>query len=589
MFAICHPCAILADGSDRVDTLWPSAEGDVVKQVLITAALFALGQESLGQESVLITNPFVGVRHEHILTTVGTRPQSVHAVIIDLTADQLMFLLTRPNGTAPQMTDEQTTRAFMVQEGAQIGLNTHFFTLDALPTADLIGLAASDGDTFSGWVDGARSAGINIGPDNVATLVVPGTSGGFTVSPDICLHNAFGVSMSNGTNPRIVSSGIPSTLQSSFDTTPNPRTAAGILEDQRLLLLTVDGRQPGIAEGMTLPELADFMIRRYAVVDAINLDGGGSTTLAMDGAGPRVMNTPVGVGSGQAAVNTERSNGANLAVFARRQYGLAAHRELIAYEGFEYGNRAWGSDANVRPAGGSVNSLNGGDGWASQWNDIGTRWAGIANFGPGGNGASGIAGDQRATALNYVDQSGTSLAVRGGQHRGSFGTGWNSTRQIDTSLISADQLADGRLGKDGTTIWVSFLAQSFNNSGTAGTTQRFAYLQLGDRLRLGKLENSPTGNWGAQDASPGGTTAFGKVPSGQESMFLARIEFRPGAERVSVWLNPASLTDAARNGTPGISIDVADFSFADVSLVGRYSTDCDEIRIGWTFSSVTTP
>ncbi|MFZ4574093.1 MAG: phosphodiester glycosidase family protein [Phycisphaerales bacterium] len=553
--------------------------------VVLSVIAFSAGIAA-AQERVQTTNPFAGVRHEQIVTTIGGRPQSVHVVEVSLCAPGLRVRLTPANGAAAQATNEQTTRAFLVEQGAQIAVNAHFFTLDGLPTADLVGLAASDGDVYSPWVAGAMSAGVNIGEDLCATLITPGPSGGTTVSPDVVLYNAIGVSMSNGANPRIVTGGVRSTMQSTFDLTPNPRTIMGILPGCRLLLVTVDGRQPGVAEGVTLPEAADYLIARYGVTDAVNLDGGGSTTLVMDSAGPRVMNTPVGVGSGQAAVNTERSNGTNLAIFAERRYSLDAARELIAYEGFEYANRGWGNDTTVRPETGSVNALNGGTGWSSQWSDTGTRWSGIANYGAGGNGNSGIAGDLRSSALNYTDGGGRALPVRGGQFRGCFGTSSVSTRQLDLSLEAESRLRTGRLGADGTTLWVSFLAQSFSNAGTSGTTERYAYIQLGGTLRLGKLEGSPTGNWGAQDTGNGGLTRFGAVASGGETMILARIEFRAGSELLSVWTNPASLTDADALNAPAISMPVTDFGFADVSIVNRYSTDFDELRLGWTFGSV---
>lgn len=63
-----------------------------------------------------------------------------------------------------------------------------------------------------------------------------------------------------------------------FSRSLHPRTAAGRLKDGKLLLVSVDGRQ-SISGGMTLVQLADFMLAE-GCVEAINLDGGGSTTLA---------------------------------------------------------------------------------------------------------------------------------------------------------------------------------------------------------------------------------------------------------------------------------------------------------------------
>lgn len=56
----------------------------------------------------------------------------------------------------------------------------------------------------------------------------------------------------------------------------HPRTAAGF-NDREILLVTVDGRQPGWSVGMTMAELAQLMLR-LGCTDAVNLDGGGSTT-----------------------------------------------------------------------------------------------------------------------------------------------------------------------------------------------------------------------------------------------------------------------------------------------------------------------
>ena len=83
----------------------------------------------------------------------------------------------------------------------------------------------------------------------------------------------------------------------------HPRTAAGVSEDgHTLILVVVDGRQPGYSVGATLYDLGDLMIR-YGADDAINLDGGGSTTFVYQPlAGPAVMNRPSD-GRGRAVAN----------------------------------------------------------------------------------------------------------------------------------------------------------------------------------------------------------------------------------------------------------------------------------------------
>lgn len=61
----------------------------------------------------------------------------------------------------------------------------------------------------------------------------------------------------------------------------NPRTVVGLdASGTTLTLLVVDGRKPGIASGMTFDELAAEMLR-LGCTDAINLDGGGSSLMAV--------------------------------------------------------------------------------------------------------------------------------------------------------------------------------------------------------------------------------------------------------------------------------------------------------------------
>jgi len=60
----------------------------------------------------------------------------------------------------------------------------------------------------------------------------------------------------------------------------HPRTALGITAAGDLVMATVDGRQSGYSTGVDLDELAELMLSR-GVVQALNMDGGGSTTMAV--------------------------------------------------------------------------------------------------------------------------------------------------------------------------------------------------------------------------------------------------------------------------------------------------------------------
>ncbi len=74
--------------------------------------------------------------------------------------------------------------------------------------------------------------------------------------------------------------------------TRQPRTAIGRTAGGEALLLTVDGRRAGWSVGATVAETAAILYRLGAV-DAVNLDGGGSTTMTTGGA---IRNRPSEVG-----------------------------------------------------------------------------------------------------------------------------------------------------------------------------------------------------------------------------------------------------------------------------------------------------
>src|SRR5262245_32665358 len=68
----------------------------------------------------------------------------------------------------------------------------------------------------------------------------------------------------------------------------NPRTLAGVTKDGRLLLVAVDGRRPGYSVGASFVESAQLM-QGLGAEGAVNLDGGGSTTITI---GAAVVNQP---------------------------------------------------------------------------------------------------------------------------------------------------------------------------------------------------------------------------------------------------------------------------------------------------------
>lgn len=184
-----------------------------------------------------------------------------------------------------------------------LAINANFFawirpeTDDVVGGADTIGLSVSDGVVVSPLREhnGQPDPGIVFLEDKTPQVIGPG-------QPKVDLrrvrHAVAGIGggeRDNTPGTLLVQGG--TNLGATARVAPqqrHPRTAIGVGRNGRdVILLVVDGRQPYWSVGMTLPELADAMIELGAV-DAVNLDGGGSTTLVYrppDGS-EKVMNRP---------------------------------------------------------------------------------------------------------------------------------------------------------------------------------------------------------------------------------------------------------------------------------------------------------
>lgn len=184
------------------------------------------------------------------------------------------------------------TDTWRTQVGARLAINANFYSTLTSTTADIVGASKADGvlvsppRSFGGlWDPGlafdaaglARAAPLS--PTDVASAV----------------HAVAGVGGSGAeVGTLLVSDGV--NLGSTARVEPSvrhPRTAAGVTRDGRqLILAVVDGRQPNWSVGMTLPELGAILIE-YGADDAVNLDGGGSSSMIFQPVGgPVVQNRP---------------------------------------------------------------------------------------------------------------------------------------------------------------------------------------------------------------------------------------------------------------------------------------------------------
>jgi hypothetical protein len=232
------------------------------------------------------------------------RPLVIHVLTVNLRAPGIRFLVTPGNPKADQPLAARTTSQFLNEFHLQIAINGDGFTpwrsnslLDYYPhrgdPVTPIGFAASQGMIYSQATDAEPT--LFIGRDNRARFKSP--IGG--------VYNAI------SGNIMLVEDGKAESLPGEQ---PQPRTALGL--DQRMrqmIIVIVDGRQPGYSEGATLSEMADLLLE-FGAYSGMNLDGGGSSTLAAQGANgkPEVLNRPIDL----SLPNRERFIGNHLGIFA---------------------------------------------------------------------------------------------------------------------------------------------------------------------------------------------------------------------------------------------------------------------------------
>jgi exopolysaccharide biosynthesis protein len=303
----------------------------IIVAVLIAGTFLQAQRDALTEE-----HPYLGITL--VKRSIST-PRTVNMRIlkIDLAARGIGFKLSPPGGSKEAV--NQTTLNYLIQEKAQFAVNAHFYLPVGAPEADLIGLAASNGIVYSAFEAPVQSyaivdyaPGINIGPDNSAGIVrvdlnYPDKK---HVLENVRLWNAFSGSaqiVTNGiktipvykdeTHPHglLTPDNTYSNSHSWYDVL-NPRTAIGLSKDNReLIIFIADGRGAGGSLGLTGNEMADLLINDYGVYNALNMDGGGSSTLAMKdaitGANSIINVSPDGA-SGRAVCSS-------LAIFAIRE------------------------------------------------------------------------------------------------------------------------------------------------------------------------------------------------------------------------------------------------------------------------------
>jgi exopolysaccharide biosynthesis protein len=230
----------------------------------------------------------------------------VHSLSIDLQSEGLEFLVTPPS-TETGILCTRTTSQFVREFGVHIAINGDGYTyLDPATTPPGI-CAAGDPVKTNGYAVSRRKV---YSPRKTADPIIY-----MNQRNQITINEQKGQLVNAISGDRlIVEKG--KMVKNLAAQVPQPRTALGLNRISRYLLLTVvDGRLEGVSEGMTFPELADLMISLGAYT-AVNMDGGGSSTMVIRGfdGQPRVINTPVDSN----IPGKERAVGNHLGIFHRK-------------------------------------------------------------------------------------------------------------------------------------------------------------------------------------------------------------------------------------------------------------------------------
>jgi exopolysaccharide biosynthesis protein len=235
---------------------------------------------------VFPSRPYAGVTYSYEART--NPPQRIYEAIVDLTQPRIVVRVVRggpdPDGNGPWQTTLMQPTKIADREKFDVVINGDFFEhfhgedaegqaalsqFKASTVARVTGVAETDGMV---WARAGKDMPMLVidarGKASIATGKEPPPEAKQAIAGhDTLVHGGKNVA--------------PVSQRPGFIKGPHPRTAVGIKDHgNTLILVVVDGRNKGVATGMSLWELAEVFVARGAE-DAINLDGGGSSVLAI--------------------------------------------------------------------------------------------------------------------------------------------------------------------------------------------------------------------------------------------------------------------------------------------------------------------
>lgn len=217
-------------------------------------------------------------------------PMIAHIIEIDTKTKGIQFLVTPADSKGETPLNARTASQFLDEFGVQIAINGDGFSpwwsrspADYYPHAGdpvaPLGFTASQGDDY--W------QGVELEEGESPTLYISRRNAfTFNDKPNR-VHSA----ISGDRMLVLQGQPVPDLNDSDFE----PRTAIGLNKNGRYVyLIVVDGRQPFYSAGITFADLAQLLVDHDVYV-AMSLDGGGSSTLVIEGENgePVVLNSPI--------------------------------------------------------------------------------------------------------------------------------------------------------------------------------------------------------------------------------------------------------------------------------------------------------
>ena len=255
----------------------------------ITTYIYLLPRLYRPARTPQITQLFEGITYNRSFRE-SPRPALIHVVTIDLTVPGINFFVTPGQSIQGRELSARTTSEFLDEFDLQLAVNGDFFEPFYASTpwsfyprrgdpVDVLGLAISNGETYS--TSKYESPALCILSHRRAVI-----------QRSACPLDTVQAISGNDT---LIDQGRPKSFRGTgYANQPHPRTVLAVDErGETVWILVVDGRQDGYSEGVTLTELVDLVVD-IGAYDAINLDGGGSTTLVMEESSrPQILNAPI--------------------------------------------------------------------------------------------------------------------------------------------------------------------------------------------------------------------------------------------------------------------------------------------------------